>query len=90
MAFCPFFPYRDCPANEECKLHNGFGCEFIEKVGKPAVYTNGEEEPVDVLILQMFSQKASINDNILVVYTLASDGSIHLEDDITKFTMHIL
>lgn len=90
MAFCPFFPYRDCPANEECHLHNGFGCEFIEKPGKPAVYTNGEAEPVNVYILQMFSEKASINDSILVVYALASDGTIHREDDITKFVVHIL
>ena len=90
MAFCPFFVYRDCPGNDDCALFNGYGCEMVEKAGKPAIYTNGEEVPVDVLILQMFSEKATVNDGVLIIYALKSDGSIHLEDDITKFTMHIL
>ena len=90
MAFCPFFVYRDCPTNDECALHNGFGCEFIEKPGKPAIYTDGEAEPVDVYILQMFSEKAAVSDGVMIVYALASDGTIHLEADITKFAVHIL
>jgi len=90
MGFCPFFVYRECPGNEDCALFNSFGCEMIEKAGKPATYTDPPNEPVDVLIIQMFSEKASINDDVMIIYALASDGSIHIEDDITKFTMHIL
>lgn len=90
MAFCPFFVFRECPANGECALFNDFGCEMIEKPGKPAVYTDPPNDPVDVFILQMFSEKASVTDDILVVYALVSDGSVHLEDDITKFVLHIL
>ena len=90
MAFCPFFVYRDCPANSECALFNSFGCEMIEKPGKPAVYTDPPNDPVDVYILGIFSEKAVVADGIMVLYALASDGSIHLEDDITKFVLHIL
>jgi len=90
MAFCPFFPFRDCPANSECALHNGFGCEFVEKAGKPAIYTDGEEDPVDVLILHLQSSDAKPSGNLLIIYALKSDGSIHLEVDISKFVMHIL
>jgi len=93
MAFCPFFSTQ-CPESNEgdegCRIWNGFGCEMIEKAGKPATYTDGEEDPVNVFILQMFSEKASINDDVMIVYALASDGTIHLEDDITKFVMHML
>ena len=28
MAFCPFFVYRDCPANSECALYSN-GCPFL-------------------------------------------------------------
>ena len=90
MAFCPFFVYRDCPGNDNCALFNGYGCEMVEKAGKPAIYTNGGEDPVDVLILHMQSSDAKVSGNFLIVYALKSDGSIYLEDDITKFTMHIL
>ena len=87
MGFCPFFPYRECPENTHCALYNGYGCEMVEKAGKPAMYADGEGEPVDVLILN-FHVKA--NNDIMIIYALKSDGSIHFESDITKFTMHIL
>ena len=90
MAFCPFFVFRVCPENSSCKCWNGFGCEFIEKPGMAAIYTDGEEDPVDVYILNMFSGKAVIADGVMIVYALALDGSIHLEDDITKFAVHLL
>lgn len=92
MAFCPFFVYRDCPANGECALYNSFGCEMVEKAGKPATFTDTSppQDPVDVLIMEIFSGNAKPAGDILIIYALASDGSIHLEDDITKFTMHIL
>ena len=28
MAFCPFFVYRDCPANSDCALYSN-GCPFL-------------------------------------------------------------
>lgn len=90
MAFCPFFVFRECPESSGCKLWNGFGCEMIEKPGKPAIYTDPPNGPVNVYILQMFSQKATVNDGVMIVYALASDGTIHLEDDYTKFVLHIL
>lgn len=90
MAFCPFFIFRACPESSDCKCWNGFGCEFIEKPGKPATYTDGEAPPVNVYILQIFSEKAAINDGVMIVYALASDGTIHLEDDYTKFSVQIL
>jgi len=86
MGFCPFFLYRECPENTDCEHWNRYGCEHVEKAGKPALYIDGEE-PLDVLILHWH---VKANDNIVVVYALKSDGSIHLEGDITKFKMHIL
>lgn len=90
MAFCPFFVYRDCPANGECALYNSFGCEMVEKAGKPAIYTDPPNDPVDVLIMWVFSSDAKPTGDILIIYALASDGSIHHESDITKFAMHLL
>ena len=89
MNYCPFFN-RICPQSSECAIWTAFGCCMIDKPGIPAIYTDGEENPVDCYILQMFSEKAAINDGVMIVYALESDGSIHLEDDITKFVVHQL
>ena len=93
MGFCPFYNLQ-CPKTNEgtagCAIWTHFGCCMIDKPGKPAIYTDGEEDPVDCYIIQMFSEKASINDNVLIVYALVSDGTIHLQDDITKFSVHLL
>ena len=93
MAFCPFFGLG-CPETKDgpggCSIWTDFGCCMIDKPGIPAVYTDGEEDPVDCYILNTFSEKAAINDGVMIVYALASDNTIHLEDDITKFTVHQL
>ena len=93
MAFCPFYNLQ-CPESSEgvggCAIWTHFGCCMIDKPGIPVIYTDGEENPVDCYILQMFSEKAAINDGVMIVYALESDGSIHLEDDITKFVVHQL
>ncbi len=93
MPFCPFFS-TNCPESNEggagCKIWTHFGCCMIDKPGTPAIYTDGEEDPVDCYILQMFSEKASANDDVMVVYALASDGSIHKEAGLTKFAVHLL
>ncbi len=88
MAFCPF-AYRECPESG-CYLWTHFGCCMIDKPGKPAIYTDPPNDPVDVYILQMWSEKASINDDILILYALASDGTWHKENDYTKFKSHLL
>ena len=87
MGFCPFFVYRDCPGDARCALFNSFGCEMIEKPGKPAVYTDLPNEPVDVYILQILSTKS---EDMLIVYALVSDGTIATETELTKFILHIL
>ena len=93
MAFCPFYNLQ-CPETNEgeagCAIWTDFGCCMIDKPGIPAIYTDGEEDPVDVFILQMFSEKASINEDILIVYALVSDGSIAKSNDISKFKVHLL
>ena len=93
MPTCPFYS-TPCPESSDpvtgCAIWTHFGCCMIDKPGMPAIYTDGEAEPVDVFILQMFSEKASVNDGVMIVYALASDGTIALENDITKFVVHLL
>lgn len=93
MAFCPFYNLQ-CPESNEgvtgCYIWTDFGCCIIDKPGLPAIYTDGEAEPVDVFILQMFSEKAAMGDDLLIIYALASDGTIAKEDDLTKFAVHLL
>lgn len=91
-AFCPFFS-TPCPESnvppEGCYIWTEFGCCIIDKPGKRAMYTSPPQDPVDVFILEIFSSNAKVSGDILIVYALASDGSIHLEDDITKFMVHL-
>jgi len=89
MAFCPFFPYRDCP-EAGCYLWTDFGCCMIDKPGIPAEYTNPPAEGVDCYIINTFSSNAKDSGDFLILYALASDGSLHFESDITKFTIHQL
>ena len=95
MAFCPFYNLQ-CPETNEgtggCAIWTHFGCCMIDKPGIPAVFTDTSPpaDPVDCFIIQIFSGNAKPNGDILVVYALASDGSIHLDDNITKFAVHKL
>lgn len=93
MPFCPFFD-TNCPESSSgdtgCAIWTHFGCCMIDKPGTPAVYTDGEQDPVDVFIIQIFSSNAKIAGDTLIVYALASDGTIGLEEDITKFAIHLL
>ncbi len=93
MPFCPFYS-TNCPESNEgdtgCKIWTHFGCCIIDKPGIPAIYTDGEEDPVDIFIIQMFCVKVGINDPVLIIYALASDGTIAKSNDITKFKVHLL
>lgn len=92
MATCPFFGSKECPESTECYIWTDFGCCIIDKPGTPATFTDTSppQDPVDVFILRIFSSNAKPSGDIMIVYALASDGSIHLEDDITKFAVHLL
>lgn len=89
MNYCPFFN-RTCPEDTECALWTHFGCCMIDKPGVPAIYTNGEEDPVDCYIIQIKANDADLQTDFLIIYALITDGTIHLEDDITKFAVHLL
>ena len=93
MPFCPFFS-TNCPkANEGdagCAAWTHFGCTMIEKPGLPAIYTDGEADPVDVFIIQMFSSNAKPAGDFMLLYALASNGEMLLETDLSKFEVHRL
>lgn len=93
-SFCPFFGFNVCPEKGPdeggCAVWTDFGCCMIDKPGDPAIYTDPPNDPVDVYVLQKFSEKAAINDGLLILYALASDGTWHLSDDYTKFKSHLL
>jgi len=67
-----------------------FGCCLINKPGIMAIYTDGEEDPVDVYILDIKVTDADIQTDKLIIYALASTGAIYLETDLTKFAVHLL
>ena len=89
MSFCPFYS-TDCPEDGSCAIWTDFGCCMIDKPGIPAIFTDGEEDPVDVFIINIFSEKAGINDPVLIIYALASDGTMARSNDISKFKVHLL
>ncbi len=62
---------------------------MIDKPGTPATYTDPPNDPVDCFIVNIFSANAKISGDILILYALASDGSMHDETDITKFAIYI-
>ncbi|MCK5644243.1 MAG: hypothetical protein KAJ19_25820 [Gammaproteobacteria bacterium] len=92
MAFCPFYDLQ-CPESSEgvggCAVWTHFGCCMIDKPGKPAIYTDPPADPVDVYIVDIFSANAKAEGDILIIYALVSDGTIHTEDDLSKFAMHL-
>ena len=92
MPTCPFYS-TPCPESNNpitgCAIWTHFGCCVIDKPGKGAIYTDGEEDPVDVYIMEIKVNDADLQTEILIVYALASDGTIHLEDDLTKFAVHL-
>ncbi len=86
MGFCPYYN-KECSEDSSCALWKSYGCDSAYKPGIPAVYTGPPSDPVDVFILQIFSEKAAINDDVLIIYALASDGTIGLDDDSSKFVI---
>ena len=86
MGFCPYYD-SGCPGDSSCAAYKSFGCSACYLPGIPAVFTDPPADPVDVFILQMFSEKAAVNDGVMIAYTLVSDGTIHFDDDISKFVI---
>lgn len=93
MAFCPFYD-KQCPetgtGDAGCAIWTDFGCCMIDKPGTPGIYTDGEEDPVDVYIIEIKVNDADLQTEFLIIYALISDGTILLEDDITKFAVHLM
>jgi len=88
--YCPLFGMTKCPESSDCAIWTDFGCCLIDKPGIPAEYTDPPAEGVDIYILQIVTTDADPQTEILIIYALESDGTIHLESDISKFTVHKL
>ena len=91
--FCPFFS-TPCPESnsgpEGCAIWTDFGCCIIDKPGIPAIYTDGEADPVDVFILGIYSGNAKIDRDILIVFAYKDGGTIDKSNVLSDFAVYVL
>ena len=87
MAFCPFYSLQ-CPGTTACAIWTEYGCCVIDKPGIAAVY-NGGETPVKVFILEIRTDKAGINDPVLIIYCDRDTGVIGKSVTLSDFTIAI-
>ncbi len=88
MAFCPFYD-SPCPQSNECAIWTDFGCCIVDKPGKTAIYSGGEE-PVNVFILGIYFANAKPAGDILIIYADATTGVISTSDTLSDFKISIL
>lgn len=88
MAYCPFYNHP-CPQSNECAIWTDFGCCIVDKPGKPAIYSGGED-PINVYILGIYSSNAKVTGDILIVYADRTTGVISTSDILSDFTVAIL